>query len=74
MQGGPRSLEVRFWLLVSEMQAGMLIGKGGDIIQRIRQESQATVKVTSHGSGAAASPSRSLQGAICEALYAARSN
>ena len=45
-------LEVCFWLLVPEAQAGMIIGKGGDIIRQIRTETGASVKVSDHGSSA----------------------
>ena len=45
-------LEVCYWMLVPEASAGMLIGKGGDIIRRIRHESRATVKLTGYGKGA----------------------
>ena len=49
-------VEVCYWMLVPAAQAGMLIGKGGDVIRRIRDESRATVKLSDHDSGASQRP------------------
>lgn len=43
MQCAP--VEVQFWLLAPAAQAGMIIGRGGDVIRRIRSDTEARVKV-----------------------------
>ena len=38
-------VNVAFWLMAPAGQVGMIIGRGGDVIRRIRNETDARVKV-----------------------------
>jgi len=50
---GRRSVDVDFRVLVPDVLVGSVIGRGGDVVRRIRAETGARIKVFEGGRGAA---------------------
>ena len=51
--GGNQSVEIEFRVLVPDLLVGSVIGRGGEVVRRIRAETDARVKVfEARGAGA----------------------
>lgn len=58
-----RSVDVDFRVLVPDVLVGSVIGRGGDVVRRIRAETGARIKVFEGGRGAAPAPAGPAAGA-----------